>query len=274
MDKPLDGFRYQVADGHPGGDASAYLRSRDPDAVRFDGVGQQASDGFIAHASAKGTEIGGLPAGATQGHHPAGEDQLFGAVPRGQLRERVGTDQPDQFCVLGEFATEVRDRIEGETGAPALNLRVADLKHGVSLYRHPCHLQSNSRIWQRIIEFVRRIQGRNQDHAIRAQLLGRRTRTDQMSVMDRIEGAPEEDQSAGHVRCLIGTQPTVRLAQTETNREDPVRPDESVQSDCRRKSAEQGEQGNEYAEDQAEEESEWSGQRLSGHRRAQNGYQR
>lgn len=137
-------------------------------------------------------------------------------VPRREAAHVVCSDEIEQLHVRLALA-ECLDCVDGIGRRRTLEFHRIESKTRLAFDRRAQHFQANIGRRELLIQSMRRSAGRNKNHRVETQRFARFTRQNQMTVMDRIEGATE-DADLFQAKRLFGTMTTALCRRFWVNR--------------------------------------------------------
>lgn len=173
MDDLFDGRWYEITNGTPAGNRVSDIRRRN-----------------VQRPSNRAIGVFGLLSGAIEHDELHHLGKFRKTVPSRQAAHIVFSDEEEQFRVRLALPERL-DGVDGIGGRWALEFHRIALEARLACDRRAHHFQTGIGRRELLLQFMRRSSSRDKDHFLELERFERVTRQNQMSVMDRIEGAAE-----------------------------------------------------------------------------------
>lgn len=182
------------------------VRRGDVDARGRQHIRPQATGSLLPQSSLQIDPRKFAAVGSLRRHDPTDVAKLPGAVPSGELGERIGADQPEQLGVWFSGAKVVHC-VEGIAIPAPRKVEFAELKAGFAPDRAAHHFGAMRRRPKVESRLVRGVRGGKKDHPIQMESFHDRPGDDEVPVVNRVETAAEKSDPAGHAGSLTLTKP-------------------------------------------------------------------
>jgi hypothetical protein len=149
--------------------------------------------GQLDHADpARDARVGQPVAGARAGHHPGHGQQPGGIPPREDAGERVRSDDQEQLGARPAPAVQLLDRVDGVARSRTVDLDAAGPERRRAGGRDRGHGEAVGGGGDRPVALLPRRPGGDEQHLVEREGAGDLARLQQVPVVDRVEGAPED----------------------------------------------------------------------------------